>query len=120
MLITSALGIDVFDPFSIVYGIMFVVIAFRIANFFELYIAKVYKINVRFNRFLLIIFNVIYVNYKINDLPNIVRKEEYLDVTNDGFCLFKCSKCGFQKRLPSKYFGKTAKCPKCNESNQIS
>lgn len=66
------------DLASIAYGVLFVIIAFKIARFLELYIAKTSKIDVHLNRFLLVIFNIFYVNYFFNSLDVVEAKHNAL------------------------------------------
>lgn len=76
--VSAAMNSHWIDPFSLIYGILFIVISFKVATFFELYIAKEFKIDVKFNKFLLILFNIMYLNYKINELPKIEEKANLL------------------------------------------
>ncbi len=61
--------------FSFIYSILMVVIAWKIGVWFELYCAKEFKVDIKVNKILLIIFNIFYINYLFNTLPFEAEKE---------------------------------------------
>lgn len=60
--------------FSIAYGILIIIIAWNIASFLELYLSQNYKIDVKLNKVLVVIFNIFYINYYFNNLDKIVSE----------------------------------------------
>lgn len=69
---------SVSDIFSFVYSILIVVIAWKLGKWFELYCAKEFKVDVKVNKFLLIIFNIFYLNYLFNVLSEHAEKQQLL------------------------------------------
>lgn len=59
-----------------IYGVSMLVITFRIANFIENYAAETLKIYVHLNRFWLLVFNILYMNYFFNKLDVVELKHD--------------------------------------------
>lgn len=64
---------------NIAVGIMFIVAAFKISKAMEYFYAKNFKLDLKFNTFYLVIFDLFYINYYINELVEIERKESLLN-----------------------------------------
>ena len=64
--------IDIF--FNFAYSILIIMIAWNIGRWLELYVAQEYKIDLKVNKILIILFNLLYINYLFNDLTNIEAK----------------------------------------------
>ena len=63
---------------SIAGGIMYIVWAFRARKALQEYALNEHKTDLRMNRFYTFLFNVYYINYCINDLPEDQRKQQRL------------------------------------------
>ena len=63
---------------SIAGGTLYVVWAFRARNALQKYALNEHKIDLRMNGFYTFLFNVYYINYCINDLPEVQRKQNIL------------------------------------------
>jgi len=66
------------DIFSVSYSILMIVISWKIGNWFELYCAKEFKVDLKVNKILLILFNIFYLNYLFNTLPRRAEKQQLL------------------------------------------
>lgn len=79
----SSLGGDTIALFAslvdIAWGIMFIVMAFKVSKTMEDFYAKKFKLDLKFNKFYLVIFNIFYINYCVNELVEIERKESFLN-----------------------------------------
>lgn len=76
---TEAEGLQALSSLvDLAWGIMLIVMSFKTAEAMELYFAKNFQAQVKFNKFYLIIFNIYYINYMINALDDIERKHEML------------------------------------------
>ena len=64
---------------SIAGGILCMVWSFKAKKAIQEYALNEHKIDLRMNAFYTIIFNVYYINYCINDLPEAKRKQDILD-----------------------------------------
>jgi len=64
--------------FSIGSVVLYVVWAFKAKSALQEYSLNVHKIDLRMNGFYTFLFNVYYINYCINDLPEAKRKQEIL------------------------------------------
>ena len=64
---------------NIAVGIMFIVAAFKISKAMEYFYAKNFKLDLKFNKFYLVIFHLFYIDYYINKLEEIERKESLLN-----------------------------------------
>lgn len=75
---TIILAIDGDFPIDILfnsaYSILIIMIAWNIGRWLELYVAQEYKIDLKVNKILIILFNLLYINYLFNDLTNIEAK----------------------------------------------
>lgn len=56
--------------FNLIYNVLMIVIAWKIGLWLESFSFSEWKIEVKANRFLLIIFNIFYVNYLINKISD--------------------------------------------------
>ncbi|MFG6204859.1 MULTISPECIES: hypothetical protein [Pseudomonas] len=78
----SNLGDVLFDTLSfalmIAYNALYIVWAFKAKNALSEYALNVHKIDLRMNGFYTFFFNIFYVNYCINDLPEEQRKQQIL------------------------------------------
>lgn len=63
---------------SIASGILYIVWAFRARKALQEYALNEHKIDLRMNGFYTFLFNVYYINYCINDLPEAQRKQQIL------------------------------------------
>ena len=64
---------------TIAYLTLCVIWAFRAKKAFENYLLIKYKIDLKMNAFYTVIFNIYYINYCINDLPEIQKKQQILN-----------------------------------------
>jgi hypothetical protein len=64
------------DIFSFTYGILVCVISWKIASFLEVYLSQNHKIDIKLNRFLVVILNLFYINYYFNNLDEITSLAE--------------------------------------------
>ena len=67
---------------DMVWGIMFIITAFKISKAIDEYYTKEFKLDLSFNKFYLVIFNLFYINYCINELEEIEKKQEHLQSEN--------------------------------------
>jgi hypothetical protein len=58
--------------------VFYVIIAFKFAKVMDEFYAKEFKLDLKFNKFYLIIFNLYYINYSINELEEIEQKMKLL------------------------------------------
>lgn len=81
--ILSSLGDDTIALFAslvdLAWGIMFIVMAFKVSKAMEEFYAKKFKLDLKFNKFYLVIFNIFYINYCVNELVEIERKQSFLN-----------------------------------------
>jgi len=62
--------------FSLVSGVLCVVWAFRVRRALQNYALNEYGIYLQMNRFYTVFLNLYYINYCINDLPEVLRKQQ--------------------------------------------
>jgi hypothetical protein len=62
------------NMFSLGYSILMIIISWKIGKWFELYCTKEFKIDLKVNKFLLVFFNIFYLNYLFNTLSVRVEK----------------------------------------------
>lgn len=67
---------------TIASSVLYIVWAFKAKNALEEYALNTHKINFRMNGFYTFLFNVYYINYCINDLPEAQRKYDVLNGQN--------------------------------------
>lgn len=63
---------------AIASGVLYIVWGFKARSALQEYALHEHKIDLRMNGFYTFIFNVYYINYCINDLPEVKRKQEIL------------------------------------------
>ncbi len=63
----------------VAYGVLYVVWAFRAKKALENYVLNEYKVILRMNVLYTFLFNIYYINYCINDLPELERKQKTLN-----------------------------------------
>lgn len=63
---------------------MLIFMTFRIIKTIDLYYAEHYKLNLQFNKAWMVLFNIFYVNYCINELKDIELKNQKLNEENDS------------------------------------
>ncbi|TDF80696.1 DUF4234 domain-containing protein [Pseudomonas sp. H9] len=81
----ASTGEEAFDIISgiltLASAVLYIVWAFKARSSLQDYALNVHKVDLRMNAFYTFIFHVYYVNYCINDLPEVKRKQEILTGT---------------------------------------
>lgn len=79
----SGLGEDVMDVLSGILSIasaaLYIVWAFRAKKALQEYVLNTHKIDFKMNSFYTFVFNIYYINYCINDLPEAKRKHDVIN-----------------------------------------
>lgn len=82
----AALFNEIFDMFTSVFqlaaSVLLIIWAFRARTALQEYYLSEHKIDLKMNRFYTFVFNVYYINYCINDLPEAQRKQAILSGHN--------------------------------------
>jgi len=60
-------------------SVLYLVLAFKAKSAIQEYALNIHKIDLRMNRFYTFIFTIYYINYCINDLPEVKRKQDILN-----------------------------------------
>lgn len=63
---------------DLAYGVMCIIIAFRVSKAMEMYFAEHYRADIKFNAVYLVLFNLFYINYTINDWDQMVQKKRVI------------------------------------------
>lgn len=63
---------------SIASAVLYILWAFRAKKALQEYLLNEHKIDLRMNAFYTFLFNIFYINYCINDLPEVQRKQQIL------------------------------------------
>ncbi|MCD6533282.1 MAG: DUF4234 domain-containing protein [Deltaproteobacteria bacterium] len=63
---------------DLVWMIMCIIVSFKYSKIMDEYYAKEFKLDLKFNKFYLIIFNIFYINYCVNELEEIEVKQKTL------------------------------------------
>ncbi len=64
---------------DLAWGIMLIMMSFKVSKTMEDFYAQKFKLDLKFNKFYLVLFNIFYINYCVNELVEIERKESFLN-----------------------------------------
>jgi len=63
----------------VITEVLYILWVFKAKNALQKYALDEYKLNLKMNAFYLVIFNTFYINYCINDLPEVKRKHDIIN-----------------------------------------
>jgi hypothetical protein len=75
----SHIGQTMFALFYFAGTAILIVIAFKCANVLEKFISSKFKVNLRLNRILLLLFSLFYINYIMNNIDTVIEKQKTLE-----------------------------------------
>jgi hypothetical protein len=103
------------DPFQWNYGILIILIIWKIGAWFESYCANEYNIDIKMNKFFLFVGNIFYLNYLINKLNSVENTLVSKSSRHNGQIVTSTTMAKYPE-MSEKHQFNTIECPTCAET----